>query len=228
MGWVRQFLLSSLGRKLIMSLTGLFLILFLIVHLGGNLLLLVGDNGKSFNLFSHFMTHNLLIELIAYVLYACIIIHALQGILIALHNRRARPTRYAVGHYPKAPWVSRQMVLLGILVFAFLCLHMGDFWVKVKFTDVLGTQHYAGITGGVRDLYGRVDAAFHQPWIVAVYLAGVFALGFHLWHGFDSAFQTLGLRHLRFGYLFRPIGIVYTLVISLGFTIIPLYVYFIR
>ena len=211
-----------------MSLTGLFLVIFLLVHLAGNSQLLLSDSGESFNLFTSFMTHNPVIELIAWVLYICILLHAIQGLLIWRENRIARPKRYAVSTFPNTAFMSRQMILLGLLVFAFLCLHMGDFWVKMKFTDVLGMKLYAGASHEVVDLYSRVAIAFKQEWIVGVYIIGTLSLGLHLWHGFDSAFQTLGLRHMRFGYLFKPIGMIYTVVVTFGFTIIPLYMYFLR
>jgi len=228
MSWVSSFLTSSLGRKLIMSLTGLFLILFLMVHLAGNFQLLVNDAGEAFNSYTYFMTHNLLIKGISWTLYALILVHAAQGILIARDNRRARPQRYAIGTYPTASFMSKQMAILGLLIFAFLCLHMGDFWFKLKFTDTISTIDYAGVMHPVKDLYARVDIAFQQEWIVGVYLIGMIALALHLWHGFDSAFQTLGIRHLRFGYLAAWAGWIYSIVIPLGFAIIPVYIYFVR
>jgi succinate dehydrogenase / fumarate reductase cytochrome b subunit len=211
-----------------MSLTGLFLITFLVVHLVGNLQLLAGDHGKAFNVYTYEMTHNPLIKVISWSLYALILLHAVQGILIAVKNRRARPERYAVGHYPKASPVAKQMALLGLLIFAFLCLHMGDFWFKLKFTDSIAIVQYAGFMHEVHDLYARVAVAFKQEWIVGAYLIGVIALALHLWHGFDSAFQSLGLRHMRFGYLFGWFGRAYSIVIPVGFAVLPLYFYFIR
>lgn len=118
------------------------------------------------------------------------------------------------------------MALLGILIFAFLCLHMGDFWYKMKFTDTLRTVEYAGYDEPVQDLYARVDVAYQQGVLVLIYLAGLIALAFHLWHGFESAFQTLGLTHKRYGFLFRWIGRGYSIVIPLAFAIIPVYMYF--
>jgi succinate dehydrogenase / fumarate reductase cytochrome b subunit len=210
-----------------MSLTGLFLILFLVVHLVGNLQLLAGDNGKAFNVYSYEMTHNPLIKLISYSLYALILLHAIQGIVIAIQNRRARPRRYAVGNYPKASYAAKQMALLGVLIFAFLCLHMGDFWFKMKFTDSIPIVQYAGFMHEVHDLYARVAVAFKEEWIVGAYLIGVIALAVDLWHGFDSAFQTLGIRHMKFGYLFGWIGWIYSILIPLGFAVLPLYFYFV-
>ena len=221
--WIVKTLTSSLGKKLVMSLTGIFLILFLIVHLVGNLQLLSDDGGESFNIYAYFMTTNPLIKTVSYGLYLFILIHTIQGIALKIGNRSARGVQYAVSNYPGASWASKQMALLGILIFAFLCIHMGDFWFKMKFTDQLTMQTYEGYNYAVKDLYAPVQASFEQLWIVIVYIVGQVALALHLWHGFDSAFQTLGLRHTKFGPLFRTIGRWYSVLVPLGFAIIPLY-----
>ncbi|MDX1477333.1 MAG: succinate dehydrogenase cytochrome b subunit [Saprospiraceae bacterium] len=228
MHWIRSFLTSTIGQKLVMSLTGLFLILFLVVHLAGNLQLLNDDGGEAFNTYAYFMTHNPLIKTISYGLYAFILIHSIQGIALKIANRKARPKRYNKGGYPTASFASKQMALLGILIFAFLCLHMGDFWYKMKFTDQLAVKSYAGFEYEVKDLYARVDAAFQQSWIVVAYLIGLLALAVHLWHGFDSAFQTLGWNHKKYGFVFKWIGRVYSIIIPAGFAVIPAYYYFMR
>lgn len=223
MATITKTLTSTIGQKLVMSLTGLFLILFLIVHLVGNLQLLADDGGESFNLYSYFMTHNPLIKTISYGLYFFILLHAVLGIALKRKNRSARGVQYSVSSYPGASWASKQMALLGILIFAFLLLHMGDFWWKMKFTDQLSMVSYAGVDYQVKDLYERVDASFQVTWVVIAYVVGQLALALHLWHGFDSAFQTLGLRNWRFGNLFKVVGQIYSIVVPLGFAIIPLY-----
>lgn len=227
MSWVKHFILSSPGRKLVMSLTGLFLILFLLVHLAGNLQLLKNDEGEAFNTYAYLMVHNPVIKLISYGLYFFILVHTVQGILITIQNRRARPRKYAIGNYPEASAVSKQMALLGILIFAFLCLHMADFWYKMKFTSTLNVLHYPDFNHPVQDLFARVDVAYEQPTIVIIYIIGMIALAFHLWHGFESAFQTLGLTHKRYGFLFKLIGRGYSILVSAGFALIPIYMYFI-
>lgn len=221
--WIAKILTSSVGQKLIMSLTGLFLILFLIVHLAGNLQLLSDDGGQSFNLYAYFMTHNPLILVISYGLYTFILIHTVQGIALKYKNERKRNVKYAVGTYPKASFASKYMAQLGVLIFAFLCLHMGDFWYKMKFTDQLPMLTYEGQQHAVKDLYAPVEASFGEAWIVIVYLIGLLALALHLWHGFESAFQTLGLGHKKIGPMFRTVGRIYSVVVPLGFAIIPLY-----
>lgn len=226
MNWLTSFLVSSIGRKLIMSLTGFFLILFLLVHLAGNLQLLKGDAGLAFNKYTEFMEHNPFIQFIAYGLYFFIVIHTIQGILLARQNRKARGSdKYKGGTAVKASWASKNMILLGILIFAFLMLHMGDFWYKLKFTDSVAATTYPGLDHPIVDLYTQVKISFAELWIVICYVIGCIALAFHLWHGFASAFQTLGWRHVKYTPIIEGLGKIYSVLIPLGFAIIPIYFY---
>jgi succinate dehydrogenase / fumarate reductase cytochrome b subunit len=228
MNWLSRFLTSSLGQKVIMSLTGIFLILFLIVHMSGNLQLLADDGGRSFNIYAAFMSENPFIRVISIGLYAGILLHSIQGITLAIANRKAKGGKYAHGKVAGATWASKNMALLGILIFAFLCLHMGDFWVKMRFTDQLTMVTYPGHEEAVQDIYSRVNIAFQNILVVIVYLVGVFALAVHLVHGFQSAFQTLGIAHKKYTPLINTIGWIYTIAICAGFAIMPLYHYFLR
>ena len=228
MNWFIKFLTSSIGQKIIMSLTGLFLITFLIVHLAGNLQLLADDGGTSFNGYAYFMTHNPFIKTVSYGLYFFIILHAIQGVLLWLKNRQLKGSKSAKNSNTQASWASRNMALLGTLILAFLFIHMGDFWFKMKFTDQLAMVTVDGIDVQVNDLYNRVYVAFSQLWIVIVYLVGLLALFFHLKHGFASAFQTLGLNHPKYNGLINGVGLLYSVFVPLGFAIIPLYIYFIK
>lgn len=228
MSWITNFLTSSLGKKLIMSLTGLFLVVFLVVHLAGNLQLLYDDNGLAFNTYAHFMTTNGLITFLSYGLYALILLHAVQGIVIAWSNRKARSVNYKVGNSKSNTFASRHMALLGLLVFFFLAVHMGDFWYKMKFTDQLMLVPVQGMDVEVKDLYARVDAAFSVWWLVAIYILGLIALALHLWHGFQSAFQTLGLNHKKYTPVIKGLGAIYSILIPAGFAVIPLYFFFIK
>ena len=222
MTWLTKFLTSSIGRKLIMSLTGLFLVLFLIVHLAGNLQLLVDDGGNAFNGYAYLMTHNPLIKVIAYGNYFFILVHAFQGILLALANRKAKGTKYAVNTNEAASWASKNMALLGILIFAFILIHMGDFWFKMKFTDQLAMVSVEGLDNQVKDLYTQVTTSFSIWWLVVIYLVGMAVLSFHLWHGFQSAFQTLGINHKKYTPLIESFGKFFALVVPIGFAIIPI------
>lgn len=209
-----------------MSLTGIFLITFLIVHLIGNLQLLYDDGGEAFNTYAYFMTNNPFIKTVSIGLYFFIILHSIQGIILAIYNKKAKGKKYAVSTNANATWASKNMALLGILIFAFLMLHMGDFWWKMKFTEELDMVTYAGFDPAVKDLYSRVSMAFGELWIVVCYIIGLLALAFHLLHGFESAFQTLGLRHKKYTPLISALGKAYAILIPLGFAIIPLYIYF--
>ena len=226
MNWFSKFLTSSIGQKVIMSITGLFLILFLVIHLIGNLQLLKNDGGESFNIYAAFMAHNPLMKVVSITLYASILLHAIQGILITLKNKGARKQKYQVANTQTTSFASRQMALLGTLIFVFICIHMGDFWYKMKFTDELPLQKYATHTEYVKDLYSRVYIAFQQLWIVVVYVISMVVLTFHLLHGFQSAFQTLGLNHRKYTPVIKAIGTVFAILVPLAFALIPVLMYF--
>ena len=220
MRWLTDFLTSSIGKKLVMSLTGLFLVLFLVIHLIGNLQLLIPDGGKTFNVYAKFMTTNPLIKVASIGLYSGILLHAIQGILIWWQNRNSKGKKYATSTSANGSWMSKNMALLGTLILFFLCVHMGDFWYKMKFTDELAMVTYDGTE--MKDLYSRVAMAFSQTWIVIVYLIGLVALALHLIHGFQSAFTTLGLRHKKYTPIIKAIGWGYSILIPLAYAAIPL------
>lgn len=225
MSWIINFLKSSIGRKLVMSLTGLFLIVFLFVHLIGNLQLLYSDGGEAFNKYAHFMTSNPLIKFTSIGLYGFILLHTFQGLLIYFSNKGAKSTKYAVSTNENASWASKNMALLGTLVLAFLCIHMGDFWFKMKI-GWTNNVVYEGMDYEVQDLYEKVVFSFSKLWLVIIYLLGMVALGFHLNHGFSSAFQSLGLNHKKYTPLIKAIGKGYSILIPLAFAIIPIYIFF--
>ena len=226
MSWITNFLKSSIGKKLVMSLTGLFLILFLLIHLIGNLQLLMPDEGKAFNIYADFMSGNPLIKVVSLGLYAGILLHAIQGILIAVENRKAKGRKYAVNTGDNGSWASKSMALLGLLILFFLCVHMGDFWVKIRFTDALEMVSYPELDHEVQNVYKRVNLAFANVWIVVIYMIGLLALALHLLHGFQSAFTTLGLQHKKYSPLIKMVGVAYSVLIPIGFALIPLYMFF--
>ena len=227
MKWLLTFFGSGIGKKLLMSLTGLFLILFLVVHLLGNLQLLKDDGGISFNVYARLMTTNPLIKLIAYGNYFFILLHVFVGISLAIHNRQAKGQRYAVSNSMNTTLSSQNMALLGTLILAFILIHMGDFWLKMKL-DQLPMITYPGIEGEMKDLYFRVAEAFKNPILVGAYILGMIVLAFHLHHGFQSAFQTLGINHKKYTPTIKGIGFVFSIVIPLGYAIIPIYHFFIK
>jgi succinate dehydrogenase / fumarate reductase, cytochrome b subunit len=225
MNWFFNFFSSSIGKKLLMSLTGLFLILFLVIHLLGNLQLLKEDGGQAFNEYAYLMTHNPLIQIISIGNYIFILLHAIIGIGLALKNKAAKGSKYAVGNTRETTWASKNMALLGTLIFAFICIHMGDFWYKMKF----GENEIVNYSGQeVKNLYAHVQVSFKQLWIVIIYLIGLMVLAFHLHHGFASAFQTLGLNHSKYTPIIKFLGSAYAILIPIGFAIIPIVFYFFR
>jgi succinate dehydrogenase / fumarate reductase cytochrome b subunit len=228
MNWFTRFLTSSIGKKLIMSLTGLFLCLFLIVHLAGNLQLLLDDGGNAFNLYAYTMTHNPLIKAVSYGTYFFIVLHAIQGIVLALQNRKARNSNYAVKvtrTTGTSSFAARQMALLGSLILIFLGIHMGDFWWKMK-SNQTNTLTIEGIE--VQDLYEKVAASFSVEWIVAFSVVAMIGLCFHLLHGFQSAFQTLGLNHKKYTPFIQLLGKGFAILVPTLFALIPLYFYFVK
>ena len=221
--WFGKFLTSSIGRKVVMSLTGLFLIVFLVVHLLGNLqLILAQDGGQTFNEYAYFMTHNPVIKFTSYGLYAFIIIHAVQGLLLAYYNRQARgDVRYAVkvNRTAGASKSSIWMGSLGTVILIFIIIHMAQFWLQMK----LGNTEMVTYDGEpVKDLYTLVAAVYENPLFVIFYVVAMIFIAFHLWHGFQSAWQTLGLNHRKYTPLIKAVGYAYSVLIPLGFASIPI------
>lgn len=225
MNWLTHFLFkSSIGQKIVMSLSGLFLILFLIVHLLGNLQLLSDDGGMSFNLYTYFMTHNPLIKTVSYLLYATILIHTVQGLYLYRKNRAAKGRGYAVNTNVGDSFFSRYMAHLGVIIFIFLAIHMWQFWFQMKTGNVPMVQ-YPGKDLDYKDLYTPVKEAFANVYYVIFYVISMLVLSFHLWHGFQSAFQSLGLRHPKYTPAIRFLGWIYSIVVPAGFAIIPIYMF---
>lgn len=222
MDWLSRFIGSSIGQKVIMSLTGIFLILFLIVHLIGNLQLLKEDGGEAFNTYAYFMTHNPLIKTVSYGLYFFILLHAFLGLRLWWNNRTAKGSNYAVkGATPNVNWAARNMAFLGTVILVFIIVHMAGFWAGMKFGDMPEVS-YANYPHKVKDLYTSVAVAFKKPLYVVFYVLSMGVLGFHLAHGFQSAFQTLGLNHSKYTPLIKGAGLAYAVLVSIGFALIPL------
>jgi succinate dehydrogenase / fumarate reductase cytochrome b subunit len=249
---------SSLGKKLIMALTGLFLCTFIIVHLAGNLFLFKNDQGYGFNVYANFLTHFPPIEVIAYLLYLSILVHALYALILTAKNRKARPVAYAASNEAPASWSSKNMGLLGSILFVFIVIHMGDFWYKYKFTDTVAFKEYrtnvltnertvTDFTPAdpkfehsatsendveiirVKDLHTKVAASFSQWWYVLIYVIAMVSLSFHLLHGFQSAFQTLGWTHRKYTPIVKFIGTwFFAVIIPLGFALMPIVYFFNR
>ena len=208
---------TSIGRKIVMAATGLFLITFLIVHLSGNLLLLKNDNGVAFNEYSEFMATSPLIRVPEIILFAGFLLHIVWGLGLALKNQKARPTRYKVNRAAEtSSFYSRFMVYSGLVVLIFLLLHLWHFFFQHR---VIGVQE---------TMYQTAVASFRNPVFSIGYLIAFILLAFHLAHGFQSAFQTLGLQvSKRLHRRLNTAGWVFSVLICAGFATIPLYFMFV-
>jgi succinate dehydrogenase / fumarate reductase cytochrome b subunit len=203
---------SSLGRKIVMSLSGFFLITFLLVHLGINLTLFAGAD--TFNAASHFMATNPLIQVMQYVLAAGFIIHIIMGIRLEFKNKFSRPIKYSKNNAAaNSGWASRNMIFTGILVMLFLILHLKDFFVEIKF-------------GEVKDDYELVTQLFTNPIYLVIYLIAFILLGIHLSHGFQSAFTSIGARAPKYLNFVKILGMAFSYLIAIGFSVIAIYFYF--
>ncbi len=207
-----RFYNSSVGQKLIVGLTGLFLCSFLVVHFAGNMLLFVNDGGRAYNHFSEFMSTNIAIRTLEIVLFAGFLIHIIWAFLVWLHNRRARPERYAMTRANENSTLSSRIgFFTGSVIFIFLVVHLKSFWVPTRFPS-----------GAPVSEYDMVKSAFADPIYDIFYLIALGLLGFHLRQGFQSAFQTFGLRP----FWRKPvdvIAIIFWLVFPIGFAAMPLY-----
>lgn len=222
---------SSIGKKLLMSLSGLFLISFLIIHLTVNSFLLIPDGGDFFNSAAHFMATTPAIRVIEPLLAVGFLIHILWGIKLTIENRKARGSaRYASGKKTTGvSWASQNMLVLGITIGAFLVLHIAQFWVKMRLTgDPLlehTTVNIAGVDTEVENAYALVNHTFGYLWIVIVYVVAAIGLAIHLSHGFWSAFQSIGFSNDLWRKRLSILGSLFAWVIGIGFAIIPVLQY---
>lgn len=221
MNWITNFLTSSIGKKIIMGLSGLFLCLFVTIHMAGNMTLLFDATGCMFNEYTYGMVNSPLIKVVSYFTYFMILLHAVQGILLARQNKAARANGYAYSTMGKSSsWASRNMAILGLILLVFLIIHLKSFWFEMKFGSIPYTN-----CGGTeyKDLYTIVKASFEQWWYVLIYLVSLGALSFHLWHGFQSGFQSLGLNHDKYTPIIKTIGWIFAIIIPIGFATQPLF-----
>lgn len=209
------FLSSSVARKVAMSLSALFLIIFLIIHLSVNLTSLISES--LFNELSHFMGTNPLIQFAMQpVLIFGVVFHFVMGFVLELRNKRARNVKYTkFNGAVSSTWMSRNMVLTGGVVLAFLILHFGDFWVPE-----INHKYIEFLPEDPTRYYEELQHKFVPVWRVAAYVVAFVLLGLHLAHGFQSAFQSIGFNNKYTNV--KSLGIIYSIVIPLGFIIIAL------
>ena len=218
----RQWLSLTLSQKNLMALTGLFLCVFLVIHLFGNLqLLLPRESARwQFNFYSKLLSENIFIHIISYILFGSIAAHVVYALLITIKDRRSNGKRYEYDRRGvSSKWYSRKMGLLGTIILIFIVIHLRDFWYEVQF------GHLPLDKDGQEDLYTLVVTVYKNGWYVLIYVLCMLALGYHLLHGFFSAARTLGFYHPRYVKWIRLVGWVYSLGISAGFAVIPIYVH---
>ena len=213
----KEFLTSSLAKKFVMAATGLFLISFLVIHVSINSLIFLNDGGETFNTAAHFMSHNIVVRILEVGLFVGLLMHIYQAWVLTQENRKARPVQYAVSNETASKWYSRSMGILGSLLLIFLGLHLWDFWFPTKQAVAAGEEHNTFI-----ELKKAFSEGEYYLARIAVYLLGVFSLGFHLLHGFPSAFQSLGINHKKYTPVISSIGTAFSIIVPLLFALMPL------
>ena len=264
---------SSLAKKYWMSFTGLFLCLFLSGHLAGNLQLIFSD-ALHFNQYALFMTTNPAVKILSYLTYISILFHAIDGILLTVQNRKARPIGYAKTDGSSSSFSSRNMAVLGTIILVFIVTHMVNFWAVMHFdknmplqtisigqagqqqdfylttdggylpkaqvdqqmikienrTEFFDAAANVKIKEGYKDLHKITVAFFKDPktGLIAtiLYVLAMFTLAFHLLHGFQSAFQSLGLNNPKYTPAIKKAGAAFAIIVPLLFAIIPVYIHF--
>ena len=265
---------SSIAKKYWMALTGLFLCLFLAGHLAGNLQLLVPNNALNFNQYALFMTSNPAVKLLSYLTYISILFHAIDGIVLTVQNRKARPIGYAKTDGSSSSFSSRNMAVLGTIILVFIVTHMVNFWAVMHFdknmplqtisigqagqqqeyylttdggylpkaqvdqqmikienrTEFFDAAANVKIKEGYKDLHKITVAFFKDPktGLIAtiLYVIAMITLAFHLLHGFQSAFQSLGLNNPKYTPAIKKFGAAFAIIVPLLFAIIPVYIHF--
>lgn len=218
---------SSVSRKNMMAISGLFISFFLVIHLIGNLILIIPDSyfpiefwgnvasvHDMYNAYSHFLVHFWPVSVIAWILYAFIILHIVDAILITLKNRKSKGDSYIVPDRASSTWYARNMGILGTVLAGFIIIHMAQFWLKYK---VLGTEE---------DLYNLVVATFKVGWFVILYVISIVAMGFHLIHGIESAHTSLGLYQKKLVRFVKVFALWFSVLLTILYAIIPIIIYF--
>jgi succinate dehydrogenase / fumarate reductase cytochrome b subunit len=214
---------SSLGKKLLMSLAGIFLIIFLLVHMGINLLIVIFDDPMVYNKAAHIMSTNILIKIFEIILFGGFLLHMIYALILQIQNWMARPNRYNKANYSNTSFFSKFMIHTALITLVFLVIHMMDFYIKAKFghaTEVIvdGKTYH--------DFASEIIDKFKMLPFVIFYIAAFVFLGFHLVHGFQSAFKTLGMDHKKYTPVVQFLAIIYSTLIVGGYSFIPVYIYF--
>ena len=211
MSWFAGLISSSIGKKQLMALTGLLLCGFLSTHLAGNYLLLVGRD--AFNAYAETLTSNKLFLYTAEtILFSIFAVHIGLACKLTLQNRAARPVRYAVrGSRGNSSFASRNMFVTGLIVLVFLVLHL----IHFRLADT-----------STATLYDIVEERFRSIPYVVYYVFSSCVLGIHLWHGFQSAFRSLGIEHPKYTPILVCLGRLFAVVCAIGYSVLPVFMYF--
>lgn len=217
---------SSIGRKFAMALSALFLMLFLLQHLIINLAAVFSPD--TFNELSHFMGTNPVVQFIAQpILIFAVVFHFVMGFVLEIRNRNARPIKYAKNNgNANSTWISRNMIISGAVILAFLVLHFIDFWLpEINTKYIVGDM--SGMHNGEFRYYEEVLHKFHDPIRVVAYVVAFILLALHLLHGFSSAFQSMG-QNGKLVQGLKKFGVIYSIVVPLGFVLIAIYLHLIQ
>jgi succinate dehydrogenase / fumarate reductase cytochrome b subunit len=227
-----EFFTSSVGKKLVMALTGLFLISFLVVHVGINACIFNDlpifdptDDGRMFNKAAHFMGSTVVIRILEIGLFIFFLIHIFQGYILSVKNGAKRKQGYKIPMGSRgSKWYSKSMTLLGTLILIFLIVHISHFWVPSRVTMDLAPVQYGDMEA--HNLFERMVAVFQNPWIVILYVFACVSLAWHLLHGFQSAFRTLGVSNSKYIKTAKVAGAAFSLLVPLLFALMPVSMYF--
>ncbi|HTE12932.1 MAG TPA: succinate dehydrogenase cytochrome b subunit [Chitinophagaceae bacterium] len=225
-----EFFTSSVGKKLVMALTGISLILFLVVHVGINSCIWARDGGEMFNKAAHFMGSMIVIRILEIGLFAGIFLHIIQGYILTAQNNTRRPVKYAVNYGQGSKWYSRSMGLLGTLLLLFLIMHIYHFWIPSRFGGMLSVQPLDPVIymdgKEIHNLYAEILKVFQDNiLIVLLYVLGCISLAYHLMHGFQSSFRTLGVSNKRYIVLIKATGMAFSVIVPLIFAMMPISIY---
>jgi succinate dehydrogenase / fumarate reductase cytochrome b subunit len=206
-----------------MSLAGVFLLLFLLVHMGLNLLVILAEDPMVYNRAAHFMGTNIVVKIFEFILLGGILLHIIYALILQVQNWAARPRRYVKANYSNTSFFSKFMIHTAVIILVFLVIHFMDFYLKAKF----GHGETIFVDGvAYHDFASEVEAKFNMLPFVIFYIAAFIFLGFHLVHGFQSAFKTLGMDHKRYTPVIQALAMIYSVLIVAGYSLIPLMIYF--
>lgn len=225
MKWSELFT-SSVGKKFVMALTGIFLVSFLLVHAGINACIWAMDGGEMFNKAAHFMGATVVIRILEVGLFLGFFLHIIQGLMLEFQNRSRRKQGYAVAIGNNgSKWYSRSMGLLGTILLIFLIIHWWHFWIPSRITGA-GLDPVL-LSNGVEthNMFALMQLTFQEAWVVVVYVIACISLAWHLIHGFQSAFRTIGVHNNRYLDLIRAVGVGYSVIVSLAFAMMPVSMY---